>query len=94
MPVRIAHDREVTDDSADIDWRLDQNVLLAREFRNPINFFTRLTLKTEVIKARFYFVLNNNQDEERILSGRWLGPQPDVVAALQSAIAHDREPAQ
>ena len=29
-------------------------------FGDPVNFFTRLTLKTEVIHPRFYFALNHD----------------------------------
>ena len=94
VPVRIAHHREVADDAADIDRRLDQNVLLAGKFRNAIDFSPRVALKSEVVEAGFHFVLNYDKDKNRIFSGRRLWSQPDIVPPFRPSIADNRKTAE
>ena len=66
----------------------------ARMLSDAIDFFTRITLKAEVIETEFDFVLDNHQDEERIFTFFSCGSEPDVVPAFKPAIANHREPAQ
>jgi hypothetical protein len=60
VTVGIAHHCEISNDTAQIDRRLNQNVLLAGELRDPIDFFARVALKTEMIQTRLYFILQND----------------------------------
>ena len=84
MSVGIAHHREVAYHAANICRWLSQNVLLPRLVRDPINFFTRVALKPEVIETRFDFFLNNDQNENRIFSGRSRRPEPNIMAAIRA----------
>ena len=90
MTVRITHHGEVTYDSANIHRRLDEDVLLPRQFGDAIDFFTRLALKSEMIETRFYFILHDDQDEHRIFTGRRLRSEPNVVTAFGAAVTNDR----
>lgn len=93
MSIRIAHQGEVTNDAANVDRRLDENVLLPRQFSDAIDFFARLALKSEMIEAGFYFILHHDQDENGILTGRRLRPQPNIVTTFRPAVANDRKTA-
>jgi len=93
VPVRIAHHCEVTNHAANIYRLLDQNVLLAGELGDPVDFFPRITLKTKVIEARLYFILHDYQNEDWIFTLlRWRA-EPDIVATLYPPVANDRETA-
>lgn len=58
MPVGVSHHRKVTYHSTGIYRRLNQNILVARLFDNPIDFCPALALKTEVIETSFHLILN------------------------------------
>src|SRR5207253_8385371 len=92
--VRIAHHREIADHAPGIQWLLNQNVLLAGQLGDPINFFARVALKPEMIETGFYFVLHDHQDENWIFSGLSSQTEPDIVAPLEPAVAHDRKAAE
>jgi hypothetical protein len=47
-----------------------------------------------MIEAKFDFVLDNHQNEERIFAFFSGGSEPNVVSAFEAAIANHREPAQ
>ena len=83
MTVRITNGGEVADDAAEIRGRLNQDVLFARMLSDAIDFFPRIALKAEVIEAKFDFVLDNHQDEERIFTFFSCGSEPDVVPAFK-----------
>ena len=93
VSVRIAHHREVAHDSAKVHWRFNENILLPRKLGNAIDFFTRLTLKTEVIETRFYLILNYDQNENGILAVRCFRSEPNVVTAFRPPVANDRKSA-
>ena len=94
MPVRIAYRGEISNDPADISWRLNQNVPGAGELSNPIDFCARVTLKPQVIEPRFHFTLHNDQHEDRIFAGRRERAQPNVMTAFNSAVPNDLETAE
>jgi hypothetical protein len=58
VTVRIADHRKVTDNASDIHRWLNQNILLARQLGDSINFFSAVALKAEVIETSFHFILN------------------------------------
>src|SRR6266481_2235962 len=91
MPVGITHHRKVTDNTAYIHRWPNQNVLLTCLLGNPINFFAAVALETEVIEAGFHFILHDDQDEDRIFSRRRCRAEPDIMAAFDPTITHDRE---
>lgn len=68
MPVRIANGREVSNHSANICRRIDQDILFLRGPGNSVNLFARIALKAEVIQTRFNFVLHYHQDERWVVS--------------------------
>ena len=94
MPVRIAHHRKVTHHAAHIHRWLNQNILLPRVLGNAIDFLPAIALEAEMIQKGFHFILNYDQDEDRIFSRRSGRPEPDVVPPLEPAIAHDRKTAE
>ena len=94
VPIRIAHHHEISHDPAEISWRLNQNVLLLSECRNPIDFLTRVALKSEVIEPRLHFVLHDDEHEDWIFAGIGFWTQPNVVPSFQSSIANDRKTAE
>ena len=83
MSVRIAHHREVTHDAANVHRRLDENVLLPRQFSDAIDFCARLALKSEMIEAGFHLILHHDQDENGILTGSRLRSQPNIVTTFR-----------
>ena len=91
VSIRIAHHCEVPDNAPDIDWRLDQNVLLPSQLSYSINLLARITLKPKVIQTSLYFILHNYQHEQRIFTGKSGRAEPDVVPPLEPAIANDRK---
>ena len=93
VSIRIAHHREVTNDTAYIHRRLDQNVLLPSKLGNPIDFFPRITLKSEVIQTRLHFILDDDQNENGIFSWFGLLAEPNIVSAFNPPVAYDRETA-
>src|SRR5260370_35881158 len=94
MSIRIAHHRKVSHDTAHVDWRLNQDSLLTRQLSNSIDFSARIALKTNVIETGFYFILDDDQNEDRIFPFLSWWPKPDVVATFSPAIAHDRKTAE
>jgi len=63
MPVGIAHHREITDNTTNINRRLDQNVLLPGELGDAIDFVAPVALEAEVVEPRLHFILDNHQHE-------------------------------
>ena len=91
MPVRIAHHRKISHNTAYIHRRLNQNILLTSQLGNSINFFTRVALETEVIEPGLHFILDDHQNEDRIFSRQGNGTEPNIVTAFKAPVAHDRE---
>src|SRR6266851_4436570 len=94
MSIRIAHHRKVSHDPAHVDWGLNQNVLLTCQLSSSIDFFPTVALKTEMIQTGFDFILDDDQNEDWIFSRRSCRAEPDIVTALEPAIAHDRKTAE
>src|SRR6266403_6139216 len=94
MTIRIAHHRKVSHDPTYVHRRLNQNSLLTCQISNAINFFTAVALETEVIEAGPHFILHDEQNEDWIFSRRSCRAEPDIVTALEPAIAHDRKTAE
>jgi hypothetical protein len=94
MPIRIAHHRKVTYDTAYIQGWLNQNVLLTRQLSNPIDFFATVALEAEVIEAGFHFILDDDQDKDGIFSRRCSRTEPDIVTAFDAPVANDRKAAE
>src|SRR5205807_2944040 len=91
--VRIAHHREVTHNSANIDRRFNQNVLLAREFGDSIDFLARVALKAEMIEAGLNLLLNDHENEQRVFVGSGRRTKPNIVSTFEPSIANDRQAA-
>ncbi len=94
MPVRISNHRKVTHHATDIHGQLNQNILLPGLRGYAIDFFATIALKAEVIQTGFNFILNDDQNEDRIFACLGGRSQPDIVPALEAAITHDRETAE
>src|SRR5882724_1667276 len=86
MSVWIAHHRKVSHNTAYIHRRLNQNILLARQLSNPINFFPAVALKAEVIEPGLHFILHDDQDEYWIFSRGSCGTEPDIVTTFEPPI--------
>jgi len=89
MPIRIAYHCEITDDTAQIDRWLNQDVPSSRKFGDAIDFVPRIALKSKVIELCLDFILNYHKDERWILSGRSGWAKPDVMPPFQPAITNN-----
>jgi hypothetical protein len=94
MSVWVAHHRKVTDNTAHIHRRFNQNVLLSRQLGNPVDLFARVALKPEVIDTRLNLILDDDQNENRIATGLSGRAEPNIVAAFWPAIPHNRKTAE
>ncbi len=93
VPVGISHHCEITNNPAGVDRFLHQDILAARLFDEAVDFGARVALKSKMIESRFHFVLNNNQKENGIFTRRSFRPKPDIMMALESSVADNRETA-
>ena len=93
VSVRIAHHREISNDTSGVQRFLNQSVLLSCERGDAIDFFTRVALKPEMIETGFHFILDDYQNEDRIFARLSWRAEPDIVTAFEPTVTDDRKPA-